>query len=251
MESGLASTRSPRKLQQRHILAASANRKRRDSTHGRSVANLATTADNPFLEVSLQKHHSEASRSLSELVYTWCINDLDYRPGNIDTRMGSHVGALTHGSTSTRPLPEFSPESIDRAIHASQIIDSNRSERIQVSIAGHMEREAIALRNRDLTLAIAQKQREIAEAKERIKQQRQLQVAKEIHHRQSVQIVKVLQEYDTLLRQYQPNTLKSTTWFQENDSDHYALRATIEKVLREVSRTIELVTIKYGLHCSG
>ncbi|KAF8939148.1 hypothetical protein BGZ58_010498 [Dissophora ornata] len=89
----------------------------------------------------------------------------------------------------------------------------------------------------------ADTEREIAEAKERIKQQRQLQVAKEIHHRQSVQIVKVLQEYDTLLRQYQPNTLKSTTWFQENDSDHYALRATIEKVLREVSRTIELVTI--------
>ncbi|KAG0314407.1 hypothetical protein BGZ99_008155 [Dissophora globulifera] len=265
MDSTAPPPRIPRKLPQRHVLAASASRKRRDSHSqppvGESVSlNLTTTTQaGGLLQPQQQKQQSNASaaaaQSLSERVYSWSINDLDYRPDDRDLKVGvSHTGVAPPASFSPEalrslcagplaPALEYLVDNIKprSAIRSFQTSQHPPPGRIQHSLAGRAELEAKTNQIRGLTLAIAQKQHEIAEAKERIKQQRQLQVMKEIHRQQSTRRVKALQEYEARLRPGLSKMFKGALGTRNDGSNHDTLRTTLHKVLQETSRTIDMV----------
>ncbi|KAG0306027.1 hypothetical protein BGZ98_003090 [Dissophora globulifera] len=266
MDSTAPPPRTPRKLPQRHVLAASASRKRRDS-HSQplvgeslSLNPPATTQAGGLLQPQQQqKQQSHASaaaaQSLSERVYSWSINDLDYRPDDRDLKVGvSHTGVAPPASFSPEalrslcagplaPAMEYLVEHIKprSAIRAFQTSQHPLPGRTQHSSAGRAELETKTNQIRGLTLAIAQKQHEIAEAKERIKQQRQLQVLKEIHRQQSTQRVKALQEYEARFRQQQSKMFKGALGTRDGGSNYDTLRTTLHKVLQETSRAIDMV----------
>ncbi|KAF8935368.1 hypothetical protein BGZ47_009979 [Haplosporangium gracile] len=89
------------------------------------------------------------------------------------------------------------------------------------------KQQARTLQCHELTLAIARKQREIAECKERIKKQRQLQTVKEIHHQQELQTIRVFQEYQARLHQTQIVPL-----------------VALQKSAQEISSLLKLVAVE-------
>ncbi|KAF9173362.1 hypothetical protein BGX20_003413 [Mortierella sp. AD010] len=86
-------------------------------------------------------------------------------------------------------------------------------------------------------------QREIAETKERIKRQRQLDAVRKIHHEQSRFKIRVLQEYEALFHQLRLNSLDGALSIHDNSSNHYLIKTTLERALREVMRITKLVAI--------
>ncbi|KAF9356462.1 hypothetical protein BGX26_005236 [Mortierella sp. AD094] len=205
--------------------------------------------------------------SLPERVYRWSTSELDYRPENIDARTRSRTKSITDSRTQSVSKPGFCPLALEslcdgpcapildylvEAIKSRSVSQLSRktisnqarsTNQAHERSQGRRERQERILKCRDLTLAIALKQREITETKERIKRQRQLEVARKIHHKQSHFKIRVLQEYEALFHQLRLNTSKSPLSIRDNSSSHYLMKTTFERALGEVTRITKLVAI--------
>ncbi|KAF9121702.1 hypothetical protein BGW39_010328 [Mortierella sp. 14UC] len=128
----------------------------------------------------------------------------------------------------------------------SKLVGQNRDAadqtlaRKQKSLEARQKQQSRTLQCHDLTLAIARKQREIAEAKERIKKQRQLQTVKEIHHQQEMQTIRVFQEYQERLQQTQIAPL-----VQGAGSNRYTLEAALQKTVQDIYSLLKQVALEY------
>ncbi|KAF9147705.1 hypothetical protein BG015_010607 [Linnemannia schmuckeri] len=98
----------------------------------------------------------------------------------------------------------------------------------------------------ELTLAIARKQREIAECKERIKKQRQLQTVKEIHHQQEMQTIRVFQEYQAHLQQTQIVPLVHRT-----GTNRHTVEVALQKTAQEISSLLKQVAVEQSHAARG
>ncbi|KAG0260433.1 hypothetical protein BG011_001904 [Mortierella polycephala] len=84
------------------------------------------------------------------------------------------------------------------------------------------------------------KERAVEETKERIKQRRQLKSIKEIYHRQSLQKVRKLQKFHSLVLQYKSENSKIDTGDVQSQ---YTMERAIQLGLEEVSRLARVVAI--------
>ncbi|KAG0273588.1 hypothetical protein BGZ95_010610 [Linnemannia exigua] len=152
-----------------------------------------------------QEQLNSPAHELAERVYSWSTAELDYRPDRGDIRARSHQRIALYASTSGSEQPEYSPQALISLCHGpcglmfEYLTENLKSrsnntdqilERKQHSLAARQKQQSRTLQCHELTLAIARKQREIAEVKERIKKQRQLQTVKEIHHQQETQTIR-------------------------------------------------------------
>ncbi|KAG0201145.1 hypothetical protein BGX33_010501 [Mortierella sp. NVP41] len=168
-----------------------------------------------------EEEHSDPARALAERVYSWSIAELDYRPDRGDIRSRSHPRIGLYASSSRAEQPEYCPQALTSLCHGP---------------CGPMFEylaENLKSRSKD-----ARREREIAETKERIKKQRQLQTAKEIHHRQDIQTIRVLQEYQGRLQQTQITPLAHGT-----GTNQHMLEATLQKTLQEISALLKQVAL--------
>ncbi|KAG0380453.1 hypothetical protein BGX24_008087 [Mortierella sp. AD032] len=171
--------------------------------------NTVASDQNQHLE---QEQLNSPAQELAERVYSWSTAELDYRPDRGDIQARNHQRIALYASTSRSKQPEYSPQALISLCHGpcgpmfeylaenlksrSTIAEQNRDnadqtlERKQYSLVARQKQESRSLQCYEVTLAIARKQREIAEAKERIKKQRQLQTVKEIHHQQETQTIR-------------------------------------------------------------
>ncbi|KAG0362573.1 hypothetical protein BGZ54_008577 [Gamsiella multidivaricata] len=255
LESTSSSTRLARRTQ-RPSPTYGTNDKRQDSTQHQQTR--SATYNGSLAQES-------AAESLAERVYSWSINELDYRPHGNGTKPRSQARTLLHVAH-PKDEEKFCPQALESlcngpcapmfkylienvrsrsAINTSDRGKSDRTQRMaRQGTPRHVERQVKLLQCRDLTLAIVQKQREIAETKERIKQRRQLQSIKKIHHQQSEHSIHVLQEYQGRFQQLSHVTAGSRPFsHKEDDTKHYMLKTTLEKAIGEVLRIIKMVAI--------
>ncbi|KAF9284254.1 hypothetical protein BGZ68_004821 [Mortierella alpina] len=94
------------------------------------------------------------------------------------------------------------------------------------------------LQCRELALAVANKQREIVDVRERIKQQRQLQAIKHIHLQQSTGKVRSLQKVQPMLQQV---SVRSSVETDEARRQH--IETTFEKAFRDVLRVTRTIAL--------
>lgn len=118
--------------------------------------------------------------------------------------------------------------------------------RKQHSLAVRQKQQSRTLHCHELTLSIARKQREIAECKERIKKQRQLQIVKEIHHQQEMQTIRVFQEYQAHLQQTQIVPLVHGT-----GTNRHTLEAVLQKTVQEISSLLKQVAVEQSHAARG
>ncbi|KAF9136887.1 hypothetical protein BGX30_010732 [Mortierella sp. GBA39] len=111
--------------------------------------------------------------------------------------------------------------------------------RKQQSLAVRQKQQSRTLQCHELTLSIARKQREIAECKERIKKQRQLQTVKEIHHQQEMQTIRVFQEYQARLQLTQIVPLVHGT-----GTNRHTLEAVLQKTVQEISDLLKQIAVE-------
>ncbi|KAF9547160.1 hypothetical protein EC957_008841 [Mortierella hygrophila] len=178
-----------------------------------------------------EQEQKSPAQKLAERVHSWSTTELDYRPDKGDIRARSHPRIILHASTSRDEQPEYSPqalaslcqgpcgpmfeylaENLKTRSKAKQDKDNAEQTlaRKQQSLTMRQKQQSRTLQCHELTLSIARKQREIAECKERIKKQRQLQTVKEIHHQQEMQTIRVFQEYQARLQLTQIAVLQKT-----------------------------------------
>ncbi|KAG0012201.1 hypothetical protein BGZ80_000133 [Entomortierella chlamydospora] len=227
-------------MQRRRNLAPNVSRERDDSVPAQDSG--AFLISRSFRQ---SQEHISADR-LPERVYRWSTNELDYRPENIDARTRNRTKPITDSRKQSTSKPEFNPLALERVSQSSRKAISNQTATISQAheqLQRHGERQERILKCRDLTLAIALKQREITETKERIKRQRQLEAVRKIHLKQSCFKIRVLQEYEALFHQLRLNTLDGALSFHDNSSSRYLIKTTFERALGEVMRITKLVAI--------
>ncbi|KAF9198073.1 hypothetical protein BGZ49_001221 [Haplosporangium sp. Z 27] len=242
---------------QQNLTAAAVSRKKHDSFPEHNLT--APSVSSPL-------EHSLDTNSLAEKIYRWSTVELDYRPESIDSKTRSHVRSIGNSRSQTAsesvfcpqalvslcegpcvPIMEYLVENIKSrsAIQSSRSAMSDQDTPMDQGQKSQriLERQAKSLQSRDLMLAIVLKQREISEARERIKQQRQIHAVKDIHHKQSICKIRVLQEYETLFQRLRLESLEGNMSIRNNDSNHYAMKTTLDNTLEEVMRIIKLVAI--------
>ncbi|KAG0291190.1 hypothetical protein BGZ96_005413 [Linnemannia gamsii] len=89
-------------------------------------------------------------------------------------------------------------------------------------------------------------EREIAECKERIKKQRQLQTVKEIHRQQEIQTIRIFQEYQTRLQQTQIVPLAHGA-----GANRHTLEAALQKIVKEIFSILKVVTAEQSYTTRG
>ncbi|KAK3838250.1 MAG: hypothetical protein J3R72DRAFT_184524 [Linnemannia gamsii] len=220
--------------------------------------NTVASDQNQHLE---QEQLNSPAQELAERVYSWSTAELDYRPDRGDIRARSHQRIALYASISRSEQPEYSPQALISLCHGpcgpmfeylaenlksrSTIAEQNRDnadqtlERKQYSLAARQKQESRSLQCYEVTLAIARKQREIAEAKERIKKQRQLQTVKEIHHQQETQTIRVFQEYQDRLQQIQIAPL-----VQKAGANRHTLEAALQKTIQDIYSLLKQITLE-------
>lgn len=251
MESASASTRHPRTLHGQNLVRAASTRTKRGLA-GNQITSATRTSREPY-----------TAQSLAERVYSWSIHDMDYRPDSNDTAARSHPRPKMHHDSHSNS-EEFCPQALESlcdgpcatmfeylveniksrsSIHSSRPTDEDLSWKTQIGKARRTESQAKAVRCRELVLAIAQKQREIAEAKERIKHQRQLQTIKEIHHQQSLHKARILQEYQSFFQRLRLGSEEAAPYSRDHNSARYTLETTLTRTAEEVARITRLVAV--------
>ncbi|KAF8981305.1 hypothetical protein BGZ46_002980 [Entomortierella lignicola] len=221
---------------QQNLTAAAVSRKKHDSFPEHNLTALS---------VSSPLEHSLDTNSLAEKIYRWSTVELDYRPESIDSKTRSHVRSIGNSRSQIVSESVFCPQALVRAIQSSRSAMSDQDTPMDQGQKSQriLERQAKSLQSRDLMLAIALKQREISEARERIKQQRQTHAVKDIHHKQSICKIRVLQEYEKLFQRLRLESLEGNMSIRNNDSNHYAMKTTLDNTLEEVMRIVKLVAI--------
>ncbi|KAG0050719.1 hypothetical protein BGZ83_004503 [Gryganskiella cystojenkinii] len=165
------------------------------------------------------EHHPEPSfgETLAPRVYAWSTSELDYRPRGSDIEINSRSGISNRSLDADSKQEEFGPQAlvslcdgycgpileylIDnmKARSVSRQIKAERSEQGEARVRSKEERDnelqQRMRRCQNTVLAITKKRQEIAEMKERIKQQRQLTSLKKIHLQQCIQRKNIIQEY--------------------------------------------------------
>ncbi|KAK3807823.1 MAG: hypothetical protein J3Q66DRAFT_84940 [Benniella sp.] len=250
MESASVSNRHPRTLQKQGLAMAGTTRGRQGLA-GKQNAATATrhTGQQPG-----------SVQSLAERVYSWSVHDLDYRPDNSNTISRSLTTARTHHNSNSAEL--FCPQALESlcdgpcaamfeylmenikpssSVRLSRPPALDSSRQTQVRVAKRAEQQAKTLRCRDLVLTVAQKRREVEEAKERIRHQRQLQSMKEIHHQQTIHRAQILQEYQSF---FQKLRLEVAPLRRDRGSNRYALELTLARTAEEALKVIRQVAIE-------
>ncbi|KAG0097962.1 hypothetical protein BGZ93_001536 [Podila epicladia] len=107
----------------------------------------------------------------------------------------------------------------------------------------HTEQEEKAVQCRRLALAVAMKKQEIARTKERIKQQRQRQTLQEIHHQQSINRVRILQQYEPLLQKIESDVIAVTALPQGHQEDRSIFGNLVNRALSEVQTATRMLVL--------
>ncbi|KAF9906853.1 hypothetical protein EC991_000216 [Linnemannia zychae] len=226
----------------------------------RRISDNSLISDSQDQDPEKEQQNSPA-QELAERVYSWSITELDYRPDQGDIRARSHPRIALYASTSRNEQPEYCPQALISLCHGpcgsmfayltenlksrSKIAGHNGDiagqtlERKKRSLEARQKQQSRTLQCHELTLAIARKQREIAEAKERIRKQRQLQTVKEIHHQQEVQTIRILQEYQERLQQTQIAPL-----VQGAGVNRHIFEAALQKTLQDIYSLLKQVIIE-------
>ncbi|KAF9339914.1 hypothetical protein BGZ91_004223 [Linnemannia elongata] len=228
---------------------------------------VALPNQNQHLNDQLEQEQNSHAQQLAERVHSWSTIELDYRPDRGDIRARSHSRINLHASVSRNEQPEFSPQVLAslcqgpcgpifgylaenlRARSKDKQKKANAEQtlaRKQQSLTLRQKQQSRTLQCHELTLSIARKQREIAECKERIKKQRQLQTVKEIHHKQEMQTIRILQEYQARLQQTQIVPLVHGT-----GTNRHTLEAILQKTVQEISCLLKQVAVEQSHAARG
>ncbi|KAF9389292.1 hypothetical protein CPB97_011652 [Podila verticillata] len=209
---------------------------------------------------------------LADRVYSWAVGELQYQPQD-------HTGATHSHSRSTFPAysgkpkhPEFCPQALKSlcegpcgpifeylvenirkrpiAHEAQQIqlrqrldVAHDHHQFMQKQDAKHTEQEEKAIQCQQLALAVAMKKQEITRTKERIKQQRQRQTLQEIYYQQSINRLRVLQQYEPLLQKIETDVITASASSQGHQEDRSVLEDMVSRALGEVQAATRMLLL--------
>ncbi|KAF9919158.1 hypothetical protein FBU30_011141 [Linnemannia zychae] len=220
------------------------------------------TKENDF-NVALHSQERELSSNhtneLAERMYSWSITELDYRPNGCDIRTQSHPRISIHAPSSRSGQPEYNPQALmglcsgpcepiveylienikSRSLKQTKDFTKRTLPKKQNSIDSRQIQQINTLRCQEMALAIARKQREIAECKERIKKQKQLQTVKEIYHQQELRTIRMFQRYQERLQQTEISLLVNKT-----GGYPHALETALQKTVQDISHLLKQVALE-------
>ncbi|CAO3574400.1 unnamed protein product [Mortierella alpina] len=216
----------PRKQQRQTLASLAGKRQPRAPPAFDKSTNKTTTATLATVNALDQGHDQDQDkvvRALAERVYVWATNELDYRPKqDAKNRVVPRSTSLITSGDSERgdfgpsalvslcdgpcgPMLEYlaenmKPRSIARVAQLSRS-SLAKHPNPKLSLTEDKDQKSRMVQCRELAFAVACKQREIENVRERIKQQRQLQAIKHIHLQQSAGKVTSLQKVQPMLQQ--------------------------------------------------